>query len=1030
MIPVELKIKGLYSFKEEQVINFGTLLESHIFGIFGKVGSGKSTILEAISFVLYGKSERLATNDNRNYNMMNLQSNEMRIEFVFKAGTPKTSYKAVAFAKRAKKRFEDVKKIERDLYRQENGVWVPIETQEIASIIGLSYDNFKRAIIIPQGKFQEFLGLTSKHRSEMLKEIFHLHKFDLYGKASSLNTKNNTQISHLNGQLKHYEMVTPTFLKEQKAALKLLNKSHEDADKQLKISTTKLKESEKVKLLFENLEKAQKEHDDYVQKYDARVQKMELEAQNVAYCNQHFKAILEQAESQKNDLSKLQAEVEKANLTLKSVDNQLVKELALLKELEEKHQKKEFYQSVVLGIEKGVERFNYLLSKEKTDAKRKDFEKKITNFEKKIASLEQSQKQVKLQKEKLEKELPDWVELTKIRDWYEVDKDKVVAIKDLGAELNREQKELDALEAKKLKDVEPILDVLPKLKNLSAKDSVKVLNEMIVSLNKEIKKVMESERKLMTQSALVEHATHLEDGEACPVCGALEHPNLLNGEDVEEKLDKAQVHLVELQDLKEKTQAVLVRISALSSLEQNHQNRIGLTQDKIDVLHKSLAAHQKTKFWDDNSINSLATIVAKVQAAEAITQQIDVLSQKEKTIAKNLQEEEALLKAVVPKMDAIEKERDQLQSKIELLKEQIMQVSPKVFQEIQEKSAKEMEDLGRRYKNAIQKNEENFKASDKKVDDLKSKKTTLLATLDVKNKDLSKEQKVLDKINLKLNNALTKSNFNVLGDIVALLAKNIDPRSQLEKVEKYKKEVFSKKEKVDELLAQTKKLKFDADEYAQIQATITTQEKALKDLVGNLAKTQSSIEDLTKRIAEKKVLEKDLKALELRSENIKKLLQLFKAQGFVDYISSVYLQNIVKAANYRFQNLTKHELSLELKEDNSLRVRDQLNGGKTRNIKTLSGGQTFQAALCLALALADNIHELTKSEKNFFFLDEGFGSQDNESISDVFKTLKALRKENRTVGIISHVDILQEEIDVHLTVQLDSEKGSVIHQSW
>jgi len=92
MIPIQLKIKGLYSFKEEQVIDFTTLLHSHIFGIFGKVGSGKSTILEAISYSLYGESERLNSRDNRGYNMMNLQSNELNIEFTFSAGLPKKIY--------------------------------------------------------------------------------------------------------------------------------------------------------------------------------------------------------------------------------------------------------------------------------------------------------------------------------------------------------------------------------------------------------------------------------------------------------------------------------------------------------------------------------------------------------------------------------------------------------------------------------------------------------------------------------------------------------------------------------------------------------------------------------------------------------------------------------------------------------------------------------------------------------------------------------------------------------------------------
>ena len=110
-------------------------------------------------------------------------------------------------------------------------------------------------------------------------------------------------------------------------------------------------------------------------------------------------------------------------------------------------------------------------------------------------------------------------------------------------------------------------------------------------------------------------------------------------------------------------------------------------------------------------------------------------------------------------------------------------------------------------------------------------------------------------------------------------------------------------------------------------------------------------------------------------------------------------------------------------------VRDLLNGGHLRLLKTLSGGQKFQAALSLALALADHIHVRNESKHNFFFLDEGFGSLDKNALQTVFETLKSLRKENRIVGIISHVEDLQQEIQTYLSIK-ESEEGSRIVASW
>jgi exonuclease SbcC len=150
----------------------------------------------------------------------------------------------------------------------------------------------------------------------------------------------------------------------------------------------------------------------------------------------------------------------------------------------------------------------------------------------------------------------------------------------------------------------------------------------------------------------------------------------------------------------------------------------------------------------------------------------------------------------------------------------------------------------------------------------------------------------------------------------------------------------------------------------------------------------------------------------------------------VNYISTIYLQQLCNAANDRFFRLTRQKLSLEITPDNNFQVRDFMNEGKVRSVKTLSGGQTFQASLSLALALADNIQQITRSSQNFFFLDEGFGSLDRESLEIVFDTLKTLRRENRIVGVISHVEEMQQEIEAHLRIENDPERGSLIRRSW
>ncbi len=153
----------------------------------------------------------------------------------------------------------------------------------------------------------------------------------------------------------------------------------------------------------------------------------------------------------------------------------------------------------------------------------------------------------------------------------------------------------------------------------------------------------------------------------------------------------------------------------------------------------------------------------------------------------------------------------------------------------------------------------------------------------------------------------------------------------------------------------------------------------------------------------------------------------------MSYVSAMHLQNLCNQANARFHKMTRHQLQLELYEprpaEYDFQVRDLLNEGRTRAVKTLSGGQKFQVALSLALALADQIHNQSHALHNFFFLDEGFGSLDKDSLHEVFETLQSLRRENRIVGVISHVEELQQEIQNHLKIEM-TEQGSVVVPNW
>ncbi len=219
---------------------------------------------------------------------------------------------------------------------------------------------------------------------------------------------------------------------------------------------------------------------------------------------------------------------------------------------------------------------------------------------------------------------------------------------------------------------------------------------------------------------------------------------------------------------------------------------------------------------------------------------------------------------------------------------------------------------------------------------------------------------------------------------------------------------------------------FSEEEFIRQQTALAGLKKELDMAIGFLATLRADLKRIRQLFDDKKELLSEQTRLRNRAEHLRTMTNLFKGTGFVQYVSSIYLRQLCDHANVRFHKMTRNQLSLQLGENNDFEIIDYLNEGRSRSVKTLSGGQAFQVSLSLALALAESVQSHAQADRNFFFIDEGFGTQDPESAGVVFETLSHLQKENRIVGIISHVEELKERIPVSLNIVKDEEKGSLI----
>ncbi|EGT0013281.1 AAA family ATPase [Clostridium perfringens] len=248
MKPIKLEVKGLNSFIDKQVVEFDKLTERGLFGIFGPTGSGKSTILDGITLALYGDIARKSSN------YINTNCDGVYVSYEFQiTGNEVKRYRVDREFKRDNKS-GGIRNKSSKIIDITGGVENVLEekakavTSKCEEIIGLKLDDFMRTVVLPQGKFSEFLKLEGKERRNMLERLFNLRKYgdDLSSKLSFEIRKEKDKMNVLEGQLKGYEGVREEALKAKEEEIKEINLSIKSKEELLNKIKKEFEEAEKV----------------------------------------------------------------------------------------------------------------------------------------------------------------------------------------------------------------------------------------------------------------------------------------------------------------------------------------------------------------------------------------------------------------------------------------------------------------------------------------------------------------------------------------------------------------------------------------------------------------------------------------------------------------------------------------------------------------------------------------------------------------------------------------------------------------
>ncbi|MDD2256140.1 MAG: SMC family ATPase, partial [Bacteroidales bacterium] len=552
MIPVRLTIQGLYSYQEAQTIDFTQLTQAGLFGLFGAVGSGKSSILEAITFAIYGKTERLnQSGDNRYYNMMNLKSNELLIDFEFRSGSE--LYRSIVKGKRNSKQFDNVPSLKRSAYRLQEGAWLPVELGELERSIGLNYDHFKRTVIIPQGRFQEFLQLGGADRTQMMKELFHLDRFEFSLQTAALESANMQERKLLEDRLQQLGRVTEEDLAALQEQLEQMEREDARTKQLLDAALQKRDQLKQIQALELKWMEA-KERMEGLKAEQSEICVLEAEQVKLEYIQQHFLQVIEQERSLErrekellDGLQQDQAALQSTELRLKEVGVQFEQ---VTKLYEQRHSRT----MEVAAMEKWAKVLQFRAAVKGFEQDYAQLQPQVDRHLARVNAAKQAAEQLEANLSALKATMPDGLRLSQAKSWLQ-------------------QSESLELQLRQI------------LERLEALPTDEALRAQRTRLEQQLHQEEQQYQHLLVQQRLQEVAETLRSGTACPLCGSETHPKPLSNEPM---------HAVLLQSQR----AIQERRTQIESLQTQQVTREQLEIQTSELL-KSKQAHRLRNQWPE-----------------------------------------------------------------------------------------------------------------------------------------------------------------------------------------------------------------------------------------------------------------------------------------------------------------------------------------------------------------------------------------------------------------------------------------------
>lgn len=1005
MRPIHLSMTAFGPFAGQEEIDFESFGDSPLFLINGPTGSGKTTILDAICFALYGKS----TGDERDGSHMRCHGANLEtlteVSFIFELSGITYRIRRSPDQERPKARGEGTTRqsAEAQLYRLlgdgEEQLLVPEKITEanrmIEELTGLNVDQFRQVMVLPQGKFRELLMADSSDREKIFGQLFQTHIYKrledrFKEQALSLVRKRQQLRDNYTGILMNVgvdgDEALDAEVKELEPRVKQAFAEKELQAKHHTEATRVFERARNLEASFLDLERnkiLQKELQGQKDHYQQQEQRLDANQQA-----QRIKPLYE-------DLTRRQTELVQAETTRNAAQ---VHHLTAKTTLEQAEQALEGVEGLTI---KRDEVKATLARLEGYQARVEQLTAALTNLAQVTVQLEDS-KSAKQRAQQILSGLSAQI----------VEKDQ---------EAERLQSKIATLGSKRLKLQEATVQ-------LSERREFEMLVEQQLTLQTELSAHDETIRPLQAeldaqkvsvqtmelawhngQAAIL--ASLLQDDVACPVCGSQDHPSPALSSDQ----PPTQTELQEARDAYEKARKLLAgkqekRLVCEASIKENDRQQQSRRKKLPGLCDVPVAELLATR---DGLKDEITALEKTSDHLDNLKTRILELKKSEVTAQKALETSREELNTVTSRHAGVLEQKKSAEQEL-----------PEAFR------------VPGALAEAVSKNSNQIVKLDKQIAAVRANHSRALqqATQAEARLESAKESEVQaakrsNSSAEQWDEALAKSAFDSREHYASALLESALSEEIRGQIKGYQEQCQKVAGAIGQLENQLKKetrpdLVILEKQLEEIRITKLANEENWQRLDERLRQFLSTMKKLQIVKTDLLELDKEYKVIGTLSDVVNgKNSSMISLQRFV---LSVLLDDVLLVASERLKHMSKGRYQLLRKEDPTRRNRasgldlqiEDSHYSTVRPVGTLSGGEGFMAALSLALGLSDVVQSYAGGIRlDTLFIDEGFGSLDPEALDLAIQTLVDLQSTGRMVGVISHVGELKEQmanrIDVH-----------------